>query len=55
MVILAVAVALFIPEKKKQGKIRRQDDLVDLENPISGQNSSQTMAPLIADDNPVIL
>lgn len=56
MVMLAISVALFIPEKKSAK--RRQDgsdDLVDLENPQnSGQTPSQIMAPLIPQD-PAIL
>jgi len=60
MVVLAVSVAMFIPEKKFT-KIRRQGgsdstDFIDLENPhlTPGQTPSQTMAPLIPQD-PAIL
>ncbi|CAG7785570.1 unnamed protein product [Allacma fusca] len=57
MVMLAIAVALFIPER--QAKVRRQgvsdSDLIDLENPPQGgQTPSQTTAPLIPQD-PAIL
>jgi len=57
MVVLAVVVALFIPEEKT--KIRRQgvsdSDLIDLENPqTDGKNLSPTTSPLIPQD-PAIL
>jgi len=55
MVMLAIIVALFIPErnsKRRQGGC--DSDLIDLENnPHPGQNP-QTMAPLIPQD-PAIL
>jgi len=58
MVVGAIAVALFIPERQST-KVRRQggsdSDLIDLENPPHpGQNPSQTTAPLIPQD-PAIL
>lgn len=56
MVMLAIIVALFIPEHKS--KNRRQggcdSDLIDLENPPHPGQNPQTMAPLIPQD-PAIL
>ena len=60
MVVLAISVALFMPERKST-RVRRQGgsdltDQIDLENPQRslGHTSSQTMAPLISSD-PAIL
>jgi hypothetical protein len=60
MVVLAVAVALLIPERKSV-RVRRQGgsdgtDQIDLENPQRslGHTPSQTMVPLISSD-PAIL
>lgn len=55
MVVLAIIVALFIPEHKPK---RRQggcdSDLIDLENSPHPGTNPQTMAPLIPQD-PAIL
>ena len=50
MVILAIAVAMFIPEGQTK---RRQDvsdsDLIDLQNPhLQGLASGQTLTPLLS-------
>lgn len=57
MVMLAIVVALFIPEhKSKRRQVGCDSDLIDLENPPhgQGQNPQATMAPLIPQD-PAIL